>query len=88
MDIVPYVASAQQFVIDHPLADAVAAFSFGLLAANPIACAELAFRVVDKIPPLRYVIKANWPAISSFIDRFQEKFGTDISAPEEPPKAA
>lgn len=84
MDIVPYVAAAQEFVISHPFADTVAGFIAGGLAANPITCADLTFRVVDKIPPLRYIIKSNWPEINLFIDRFQEKFGADVSAPDKP----
>lgn len=79
MDVVPYVAAAQDFFNNHPGADATAAFLAGGMAGNPIACANLAFKVVDKIPPLRYLVTQNWPAISDFIDKFQERFGADVA---------
>ena len=80
MDIVPYVAALQTYVQTHPLADSVASFIAGGLAANPSLCANMAFKMIDKIPPLRWVITSNWPKISRFIDRFQDQFGKDVEA--------
>ncbi len=82
MDIVPYVAAAQAFVGSHPLADTALGFVFGGLAANPLLCADLTFAAVEKVPPLRYLITKNWPAISAFLDRFQERFAQDVKKSE------
>lgn len=78
MDLVPYVAAAQEYLASHPAYDAVGGFVLGGLAANPLTCADLMFATISKIPPLKWVVVKNWAAIDAFLDRFQERFAKDI----------
>ncbi len=93
MDIVPYVAAAQDFIATHPGLDTCAGMFVAVLGSHPLQCADAVAGLVAKVPPLRLILKKNWPAIKEFLDKFEERFGSDLdeapaaAAPSAPPIA-
>ncbi len=84
MDIVPWVASAQTFLASHPALDAAGGAFLGMLASHPLQCADAVCKVVEKIPGAKPLLRKNWPAIKDFLDKFEERFGTDLATDDAP----
>lgn len=87
MDIVPYVAAAQEYLGSHPGVDTCIGAFVAVLGAHPLQCADAAASLTAKIPPLRFLLKKNWPAIKDFLDKFEGRFGEDLASEPEQPAA-
>lgn len=93
MELVPYVAAAEAFLRTHPGIDTCGGMFLAVLGSHPFECADAVAGFVAKVPPLKYLLKKNWPAIKEFLDKFEERFGADLQDPEpvaasaEPQKA-
>lgn len=87
MDLVPYVSAAQDFLSVHPGYDAALGAFMAVLGSHPLQCADVASGIVARIPPLRYLLKRNWPEIKDFMDKFEDRFGANLAddAPPAPP---
>lgn len=79
MDIVPVVASAQQYLQTHPLQDSAAALVLGAIATHPGQCAKLCFSGLMKTPFSGLVLKYE-PTISKWFDDFQAEFDRQVQA--------